>query len=799
MVERVEILRDGASAVYGADAVSGVVNVILRDNFEGLTIEAVQGMSTRGDGEQTTVSAVMGGNFERGNLIASVEYRFQDEVPQRDRAWAFPAISSMSASSFNNGSFYSPGGFYSGSGGTVCTVPEALGGDETTLVGGTFASGDWADIFSGCPSFLSAASGNGRDFPTRYDYAFGQNIYNGSHLFGAAFYGTYDISDSITAFMEFQGNLRESDSRLDGNPGYFTVPATNPYVAAEGLGAGYMFVRPTTTVGPRNSTIQANTYRTVVGLQGDDLFGRFSWELSYLWTKLDSTVRTNSVFNPARFTIISSPGLCNAGAGPIGVLCDAALVADGKGSATTTTSDDALDVIRPGNWGQNEIAFVRQNALSQSVFETDNWFGSVSGELFNLPAGPIGFAVGAERREEAGFNKPDSVTEAGESIANQVFTTQGQFDVTEVFGEVNIPIVSGMQWAEDLSVNLQGRWFDYSNFGDDTVWKVGVNYQVTPDIRFRFNQGTAFRAPQVTDLFGGGVTSFDFYTDPCSTGNAAPTPEEINNCAADGLNPATYEQFAGQTKVLAGGNPNLSPETADTMSVGMALTPSFLPNFAATVDWWQIELENLVTRPTTDSIIDSCYSQPAGSAAADLGTCAGFFRNTVTGQPIGIINQLSNGTGAVRTDGLDWSMTYFWDQLGGVFTLSHEGTYIFENTFSPGQGGASDRGSIPQFKANAGLNFERNNWSVSWRTRIIGDMDDPRRNGFNVFNYDGPEAHIEHDIRGRYQWNNYGFLVGVNNVFDEEPPYIFGTGNNTDLFTYSAMGRYFFARVSADF
>jgi iron complex outermembrane receptor protein len=777
-VERVEILRDGAAAVYGADAVSGVVNVILRDDFEGLTIEAFQGMSTHGDGESTAISAVLGGNFERGNIIASLEYRIQDEVRQRDRSWAFPSISSLGANGYNNGSFYSPGGFYSGSLGGFCTQPEELGGNEID------------NVYPACPSFLNARTGNQRNSPTRYDYAFGQNIYNGSQLFGATFYATYDISDSITAFMEFQGNSRESDSRLDGNPGYFTVPASNPYVAAEGLGAGYMFIRPTTTVGPRNSSINATILRTVAGLQGDDLFGRFSWELSYLWTKLDSTVLTESTFNPWRMTMISSPALCNAGAGFVGALCDSALVLDGKGSSTVTTTDDALDVLRPGNWGPNEIAFFRQDALSQSTFELDNWSANISGELFNLPAGPLAFAAGYEYREEQGFNKPDSVTEAGESIANQVFTTRGSFDTSEFYGELSIPVLSGMQWAESLTVSLQGRWFDYSNFGDDTVWKVGVDYQMIPSVRFRFNQGTAFRAPQITDLYGGGVTSFDFYTDPCSTGNTSPTPTQVINCLADGLNPATYVQFAGQTKVLAGGNPTLQPETADTLSVGAVLTPSFMPNFSATIDWWQIELENLITRPTTDGIIDACYD--------GTGPC-NFTRNAVTGQPVGIVNQLSNGAGAVRTDGLDWSMTYFWDQLGGVFTLSHEGTYVFENTFSPGQGGASDRGSIPQFKATAGLAYERNNWSVNWRARIIGDMDDPRYNGANYFNYDGPEAHIEHDLRGRYQWNNYGFLVGVNNVFDEEPPYIFGTGNNSDLFTYSAMGRYYFARVTADF
>jgi len=160
---------------------------------------------------------------------------------------------------------------------------------------------------------------------------------------------------------------------------------------------------------------------------------------------------------------------------------------------------------------------------------------------------------------------------------------------------------------------------------------------------------------------------------------------------------------------------------------------------------------------------------------------------------------LLNSAGGVRTDGLDWRVGYFWDQFGGTLTLSHEGTYVFENTFAPGEGGASDRGSIPQFKSNNSLTYERNDWSVTWLTNVTGDMDDPRFNGINRLGYDGPEEHITHSMRGRYQYNNYAFLLGVSNIFDEEPPYVFGSGNNSDLFSYSAMGRYYFARVTADF
>ncbi len=803
MVERVEILRDGASTAYGADAVSGVVNVILKEEYDGLTISSLAGISTYGDGEQVTISATMGGNFERGNIVASLEYRFSDEVKQHDRDWALPTLSSL-GNSYNNGSFFTPGGVFFGlsaggsTTGITCTIPKAMGGDETTVIGGAGFPA-FLPALTQCPSFQRAtpeAGGNGRGNGeiTRYDYGLRQDLQGASQIFGAAFYGTYDINDSITAFMEFQANQRESDFHLDGNPGFVSVSGNNPFLIAAGLNGGSLAIRPTTTVGPRTSTIEATILRSVAGFRGDDLFGRFSWELSYLWTKLNSNVIVDSVYNPTRMSRIFDPVACAAD--PSG-LCDAALVGGGGGSSTTTTSDDAISPLSPGTWAESEIAYFRQTSLSNSIFETNNIFASVSGDIVDLPAGPLAFAAGYEFREEQGFNKPDSVTESGESIANQVFTTEGSYDVSEFFGELNIPVLSGMQWAEELTVNLQGRWFDYSNFGDDTVWKVGVNYQVTPDIRFRFNQGTAFRAPTIVNLFGGGTASFDFYSDPCAAGSASQSdPDVIPNCLADGINPFTSVQFAGQTQVLSGSNAALEPETADTMSLGVILTPGFLPNLSATIDWWQISIENLISRPASDSIFDACY---AGAQVLADPACARFTRNPVTGQPIGLVNRLSNTAGGVRTDGLDWTVRYFWDMLGGVFSLSHAGTYVMENTFLPGEGGANDRGSIPQFKSTNSLTYERNNWSVTWGARIVGDMDDPDFNGVNRLGYDGPEEQVLHDIRGRYQYNNYAFLVGVRNIFDEEPPYVFASGNNTDLFTYNPIGRYFFARVTADF
>ncbi len=851
MVDRVEILRDGASTVYGSDAITGVVNVILRDDYEGMNISLGGGMSTHGDAESTNISATMGGNFARGNIVASLEYRTFDNVRATERDWAIPSITSLSQTGYNNGSFFSPGGTLTISGWPLfCTEPEFFGGMGTAnlfttyafIGGGLGGIFNWLDQWNGangfgtapnapgCTSGRSASGpiGNGRSGAfTRYDYAIRQDILNGQNVFSAAFYGTYDVTNWATAFMEFQFSNRESDSRLDGNPGSFgttaftsgsIVPFTNPFLPSElvgvmnpatgGSGFGLFAFRPSDQLGVRQSTTDNDTVRTVVGLQGDDLFNMFSWELAYLWTQNRGNLFTNSTWNLARFNRISDPYACG-----LDPQCSAVLSAGGKTPYSfdpitgiwTTSGDGALDSIRPGNWTVAERDYMRQNTVSTTDFETTNWSGLISADIFELPAGPVGFAAGFEFREEQGFNKPDPVTEAGESVANAVGTSRGEFDVTEFFGEIFIPVFSGMQWAEDLTVSLQGRWFDYSTFGDDTTWKIGVNYQITPSWRVRYNQGTAFRAPDVSEAFGGNVASFDFFTDPCAVGAAEQSNPNVSpNCAlstgphtiSGGLNTSTFTQPSPQYAVTRGSNPGLGPESADTMSIGVIYTPTYLPNFSATLDWWQIEVANFIGINSSDSIVDSCYQGPVGLTAP---ACSLFFRNAA-GAIVGLTNLPSNFNTSVYTDGIDWKVDYFWDQLGGTFTANFEGTHVWENGFFPGEGGLNNNtGSIVQTSMLTSLDYARNNWGVTWRSRVTGDLDDPNFDGNNLFGYDGAEEHVEHDLRGRYQWNNYAFLLGVNNLFDEEPPFAQGSSSNADVFTYSAVGRYYFARVSADF
>ncbi|HZD51552.1 MAG TPA: TonB-dependent receptor [Woeseiaceae bacterium] len=784
MVERVEILRDGASAVYGSDAITGVINVILKKDFEGVELNLQTGATEEGDGESQNVSLTLGSATDRGNFIVGAEYRRQDPVKQRDRDWAFPSISALGATA-TNGSVFSPGGLFLGDGGAVfCTQAKALGGDEVT------------DVTATDPTFCGLAAGQNVSSPDdvvlkRYDYALQQDLIIGSEVTSASFYGNYELTEGINAFVESQVAKRLGTRHLDGNPGSFgtpafpdgsRVPASNPNnpTGEDGL---FLF-RPTSTIGPRTEDQESNTLRVVAGVDGDLPFGDGDWyyEASVLYTRVDATLNTNYSWNLARFIRISDPDLCAADA-----LC-----------AATVNPSGALDSFRPGNWTQAEIEYLRHTSGATSKFETTGYQAFVSGPLFDLPAGALHGAFGVERREDTGFNQPDSVTESGESVSNQVFTTQGGFDVNEFFTEFDVPLLADVPAAQDLTLNLQWRISDYDTFGSEDVYRVGLNWRVNDWLRLRANKSTAYRAPTVTDLFGGGTVSFDFFTpDICDASQSGimPGSNAYQNCLLDGVDPATFSQPASQYSVLAGSNPELQPETADTATYGLVLTPAgVLDGLQLSLDFWDIEVDDLISRNTSQSVLDDCYEGPVGLTAPE---CEQFDRNPNTGVPVAFVNRLSN-LDKVETNGFDAAIAYAFDGFADTsWKVTLLGTYVDENTFEPGTGGADDRGSIPRVQANLRTDLYYRDWSFAWTMRFVSSMSDPDFEGDNVFGYDGVPSYKNHDLRVVYNWSDkYRLLLGVNNLADEDPPYVFSSGNNTDVFLYDVFGRFWFARMT---
>jgi len=785
MIERVDILRDGASAIYGSDAITGVVNIILKERFEGVQAGVSSGISGEGDGEQYSADFAIGTTSDRGSVLVGMEYRYNENINQTDRDWAFPTISSLRAGGISQGSFFSPGGAWFGNNGEFfCTIPKAFGGDEVTLQTAT------------CPANQTPTPDNPDGVTLgRYDYALNQDLISQSELYSTSGYGVYELFDGIEGFLEVQYSKRTGTSNLDGNPGSFgtpaypqgsVVPGTNPNVPTPGVGGSYFF-RPTSTIGSRRSEFEVNTTRLVGGIRGeilneDSFLNNWNYELSYLYTRLDATLQTNSTWNLGRFLRIVDPVACAQDS-----LC-----------AQVVNPSGALDVVRPGNWTPSEISYLRQNSSALAKFQTTGFFGYASGPIFELPAGEVQVAIGFETRTDEGISKPDSITEAGESVANQVFTTEGSFNVEEYFVEIDIPLFADIPFVQSLDLNIQARSSDYSTFGRETVERFGLNWQITDDLRIRGTVSSAYRAPQVTDLFGGGVTSFDFFSHPCSnTAGERSDPVVEANCVAAGF-PVATPQASNQFAATAGGNPLLEPETADTGSIGIVFTPSFIDGLSVSLDYWDIEIDDQISRNTSDSIVDACFTSVGLSAPE----CAQF--STIAG-PGGtlVVSQLRNGLsnlGGVSSDGFDLGASYEFDgPFDTLVNLDLNSTYVKENTFFPGAGGADDRGSIPRIKANFNANVSWNAWDFSWRLRYIHSMSDPSfTKETNVFGYEDVPSHTESDVRVRYNWEQYTAVFGVNDLFDRDPPYVFSSGNNTDLFLYSPVGRYMFLRLSAN-
>ncbi len=777
MVDRVEILRDGASAVYGSDAITGVVNVILKKDFEGIDVSLNTGASGDGDGESYGLALTMGASNDRGNFVFGAEYRRQDAVKQVDRGWAFPAISSLNTGGAVNGSFFSTGGFFETASGSdfYCTQPLAFGGNEIDDVSGT----------TGCPSLMSRQNVSNPDQVEllRYDYGLAQDLIVPNEVVTTSVFGNYELHENATVFMEMQYSNREGTTHLDGNPGIFFVAGDNPNNPFPGEDA-FQFIRPATTIGPRTQDYGSATYRIVAGLEGDLPFGEdWGYEASILYTSVNADLVTNYVWNVPRAERISDPVACAADS-----ICSAAVNDSG-----------ALDAARPGNWTDQEIRYMRQGAQAVSKFDLVGGQAFVSGPVVELPAGPLSMAFGIETRRETGYAKPDSVTEAGESIANQTFTTRGAYETDEVFAEFDVPLVNDVTGFQDLSLNLQYRVTDYSTFGSDDAWRAGVNWQINDWVRIRSNISTAYRAPSVTDLFSGGVASFDFFTDPCeaATSGIVPTDNAWQNCELDGIDPATFTQIASQYQVTAGGNPFLTPETADTLTYGVVLTPGgVLDGLQVSLDVWDIEVANLIGRGSSDEQLDACYNGPVGLTAFE---CSLFQGRDAQGRPIDFQNATSNfPEDKVKTNGLDVGVNYAFEAGETSWNLSLNGTYTDENTFYSVTPSASDRGSQPDLVFNTRADLYYNDWTFSWMMRYVGDMLDTRfpRPSTNTFGYDGPGDYQKHDIRVAYDWERYRFVFGINNVTDEDPPYLFASGINTDGFLYDVFGSYWFARVN---
>ena len=834
LIEKIDVLTGGASAIYGADGVSGVVNFVMKRNFEGLTARAQAGISSRGDAGTKFISVVGGKNFadNSGNIALAYEYNKSDRVSSFDRA--FSGDPARNFALFRN----------------LADFPD----DPNVFDRIRYNNLTWADSspdgaidldLDGIPDFTGSGLPYDRGIVLR---SAGGRAIGGSNTPTAGYFGdlqpsterhsanalaNFEVSPALRLFAE--GKYVRASAFSVGQPSFdfFTFIADDNAFLVDRFGAGAapdgaLLTRDNYDLGSRGERNRRETYRGVIGADGA-ISSNARYELSYVYgqTKARNT-QTSNLIADRYFAALDAVRDPVSGQ----IVCRSTLngTADidpnNFGQQASTFTPGAGSICRPLNFFGNGVAsqaaldFVLADNTNRSKVEQHVASGSVNGDfgaLFELPGGPVGFAFGAEYRKENSTDTPDQLIQDGafRDFA-AVAPSSGKFDVKEVFAELNVPILAEMPFAELLSASAAIRVSDYSTIGTTTTWKLDAIYAPIADVRFRGSYSQAVRAPNIGELFQPNSGTFGFVTDPCDVtrlndGTSTRTANCATILAGLGLTPAQIATFSPSTDAqnttsrrgLAGGNPNLSEETATTWTAGVVVRPSFIPGLTATFDWYDITIKGAVNTPTATQLAELCVDQ----ATTDNRFCENIFRATGTGFVLGDGNDPQQRIGFVvnpenvanfKTSGADFSLRYgFTPGNFGKFALNLDGGYLHKISFVPSIGAESDNdireAYNPRWRGALSADWTLDNFSVNYgvtyfsKTRRFTteqiaanpDLSDPR---FFFF-----KERWEHDVRAAFKLDDgFEFYGGVNNLFDEKPSF--------DQLSYpvSGIGRYLY-------
>jgi iron complex outermembrane receptor protein len=797
IVERVEVLRDGASTVYGSDAIAGVVNVITKKDFEGVDVQFGYDITDESDGEMINGSVVFGNSFDKGNFVVSAQVNKREEIRQGDREYSACPLFDDGVQTICGGSpTTTPAQF------TPLGVDSAIGGHVLDADGVTVRPFDAArDAFNfAALSYLT----------TPHD------VYS---AYAAANYELFEapVLGLVNASIEMNFSNRESDQLLApvGTFGGWITSQEHPdNPFGDALCAGNPLCtepqdvatsRRLTESGGRRFTQDVNTWRIGTGLDGQ-FENDWTWDISYTVAKWEDSQRDEGRPNRPNIENMMDPTLC------------AAATNGCPGIYNPFISDSMTDA-------QIAYGFVGVNTKEESTLNVLqlNFSGDMGG--FQLPGGEIGWALGYENRRESASSNPDGGAAIGAIAFTPGNVTGGQYKVDEVYGEVSLPILSGAPMAELLTLEASTRWTDVDFLDDsDTVYKVALEWAPIEDIRLRGTFSEGFRAPNISELFLGIQQSAESYTDPCRNyGTSGTDANTVANCQADGLAP-DFNLATFQATTLQGGNPNLQPETSESLTFGLVLTPSFIEGLTVAIDYFDIEITDAVGSAPTSEVISACYASanfsdplcalivgPAFPGVDETPSPSAPTRRNSNLQISGVLQSSAN-LATYKTSGIDFQVDYGLDTAIGVVDFRVSGTYLDEYDYLPFTGGelielAGFFGGDPAFgnpatfaewQVNYGVTLTRDDWGANLTARYMSETDDIDAAPANLSNVADSITYL--DLQGYYNWNDVTFTVGIRNLTDEDPPYVTAYDDmNTLQFSYDTQGRYYYGRASITF
>jgi iron complex outermembrane receptor protein len=825
VVERIEVLKDGASAIYGSDAIAGVVNVITRKNFEGAEANVYLGAYTKGDGFQQSYDFTVGAGSDRWNAVFNIAYQDQEPVYAGDRE-----ISSVPV--FGGGDQASGGVFGSGSNlrgnftrcaGAPTATPSGFS-TCTPVAGGPFTlipgeDGRQATDFRRFISYTLDGSGSS----DRYNFAPVNYLLQPIERFNVYGQASLRLTDRINFNAMATYVKRESNQQLaevpltmdirgiNGPQWAFAPTATNVFnpFGQDLRGANFRAL----AVGPRKPYYNNDNLATTLWFDGVfELGGRdMYWDAGYSY--LDSRISQRGENYINLFNLRNAVGRSqrNPVTGALECLDAGGAVIRGCVPFNLFGGPDlglAAGVITRAEYDAM-INYISYNLVQLQRMTTKDYFANLSGTIVDLPAGELGFAVGLEHRRTSFFNEPDALVSGGGSSNNFSEPTRGRINVDEIYAELNIPLLADVPGAKLLEVNLAARKSDYDSsgafgsnevnpdIGGDTSKKLGIKWQVFDDLMIRGTYSESFRAPDVLDLYLGGAESFPTATDPCNPANIVLPTTDAARCIADGAPAGGAPQPNGQIRSLNGGNPDLKPEFGETRSLGIVYSPNWAPGLNFTLDWYNISLEDVITFRATQAILTACYGTPGSPGAAADPAQRALFCSFVNRDSVGNIidvrqSQFNLASGEV--EGYDFQVTYAMPETAwGRFTFQWDNTYSTENTLF---GVVGEYNGAPSWRLRSNLttSWRKGDWDASWAVRYYSGMDELCPYGPNYFEYgisptelcdqdvndaNGNPLKFENRIGSRFYhdvqvgwktpWNGR-IVVGGRNVFGKDPP-----------------------------
>ncbi len=825
LIDNIEILTGGASSVYGSDAIAGVVNVKLKKQFEGVEFSADYGQTSESDGETSAFNLTMGGNFAdgRGNAVMAFTYDDRKAVFQGDRPFSQlqygPDLLPL-------GSGTVPDGKYTN---TAANPPSQAAIDAVFAGYGVAAGSVLPSNSLGFNSdgtlfdFSGTENYKGEQFvgfnPAAYSYNFAPVNYLQLPLTRRqiAGFGTYNIADMDTASVEAYARMiyttYESANQLAATPVTgLTIPTTNPNIPADMSsilasraipGNPFVFSIRTLAVGNRVAEDNYDVLQGLVGFRGDFQVGehRYNWDVNGSWGQTNTTEQQAGNISRSRLQgLLDGEDLDTCAAAsfnPFGLGNISQVCADAIAIRTT-----------------NVIKIQQQTASA-----------SLTGDLFDMPAGPFQFAVGGEYMKQDANYRPDEFLASGDVVGFNAQPPQdGEISIKEAYVELAVPLLKDLPAVHKLGLELGYRYSDHNLAGTYDTYKAALNWDPLETVRLRGSYNRAVRAPSIYELFLPPQENFPGANDPCNA-TSAPSPEQQQLCIAQGI-PAsslpTFHQTNPQVRAIEGGNQNLDPESADTYTYGIVWQPTFANSaFRTSLDYWQYEIEDTIGTVASDSSIGRCFNDIGANPTFDPNNqwCQLFTRDS-TAQITDVQENFQN-LGKLKAKGVDLQLDYGqplgdrWGRLGVNLLLtklidwdsqedsvSPFGHFAGKVTREPGE-------SYPEWKGVLNLSWDLQQFGFAYQLRYVS--------GLTVVNNDAIGSPVTDGIKPTTPSTTYSritarwsptesmdFMLGVDNLFDEEPP-IFtddvqaGQQANTDPTLYDILGRRYYANATFKF